>query len=135
MLFRSDRDMQGVSVGFEGQDENSDESTGSKSVSTNAVSHFTKTLTDLVLKSLCSTGEISGTKDDPLMLLVKPEQMDLERIHHISRMDFASPAHLSRIASDVVRDTLENFTISSQESPSCSSSSPKNDNLNPDLWF
>ena len=66
------------------------------------------------------------------LLLVKPEQMDLERIHHISRMDFASPAHLSRIASDVVRDTLENFTISSQESPSCSSSSPKNDNLNPD---
>ena len=61
-LISSDRDMQGASVGFEGQDENSDESTGSKSVSTNAVSHSTKTLTDLVLKSLCSTGEISGDR-------------------------------------------------------------------------
>ena len=64
-----------------------------------------------------------------------PEQMDLEEIHDVSGLDFASPSYLRRIASDVVRETLENFIISSQEgSSSCSSSSPFNDDpvLNPD---
>ncbi|XP_036429410.1 uncharacterized protein LOC118809998 [Colossoma macropomum] len=127
--------MQGTSVGIEGQSRNSDKSTEFQCVSTNAVSHFTKALADLVVKSLHSTGPVSDTKDEPLTLLVTPEQLDLEGIHDISRMDFASPSYLRRIASDVVRETLENFIISSQEgSSSCSSSSPLNDNsvLNPD---
>ncbi|KAL6488036.1 hypothetical protein MHYP_G00046620 [Metynnis hypsauchen] len=125
------QDMQGTSAGFESQSRNS----GFQGVSTNAVSHFTKALADLVVKSLPSTGPVSGNKDDPLTLLVMPEQKDLKGIQDVSVMDFVSPSHLKRIASDVARETLENFIISSQEGlSSCSSSSPFNDSpvMNPD---
>ncbi|KAL6463466.1 hypothetical protein MHYP_G00278570 [Metynnis hypsauchen] len=128
-------DQQGTSIGFEGQSRNSDKSTEFQGVSTNAVSHFTKALADLVVKSLRSSCAVSDVKDDPLTLLVMPEQTDMARIHDISGIDFVSPSHLDRIASDVVRETLERFIISTQEgSSSCSSTSPFNDNcvLNPD---
>ncbi|XP_037394605.1 uncharacterized protein LOC119263504 [Pygocentrus nattereri] len=127
-----DQDMQGTSASFESQSRNS---TGFQCVSTNAVSHFTKALADLVVQSLPSTGSVSGNKDDPLTLLVTPERKDSEGIQDISVMDLASPSHLKWIASDVVKETLQNFIISSQEgSSSCSSSSPQNDSpvMNPD---
>ena len=131
--------MQDTSADFKGQNSSFENSAGFQQVSTSTVKYFTKTLADQVMKSLCSTSTISCKKDDPLTLLVKPEQMDFQRIHAISGMDSksfgASPSHLGRIASAVVRETLENFTISSQESLShCSSSNPLNETLtlNPD---
>ncbi|KAL6487995.1 hypothetical protein MHYP_G00046210 [Metynnis hypsauchen] len=132
-LISSDRDMQGSS--FEGQSRNSDKSSGFQCASTSAVSHFTKALADLEMKSLPSAVAVSDTKEDPLNL-VKPETLDMERIHGIPGTDSISPPPpSSRIASDVMRQTLENFVIASQEgSTSYSSSHPLNDNpaLNPE---
>ncbi|KAL6488010.1 hypothetical protein MHYP_G00046360 [Metynnis hypsauchen] len=132
-LISSDRDMQGTS--FEGQSRNADKSSGFRCASTSAVSHFTKALADLVMKSLPSAVAVSDTKEDPLNL-VKPETLDMERIHGIPGTDSISPPPpSSRIANDVMRQTLENFVITSQEGPtSYSSSHTLNDNpaLNPD---
>ncbi|KAL6488012.1 hypothetical protein MHYP_G00046380 [Metynnis hypsauchen] len=131
-LISSDRDMQGTS--FEGQSRNSDKSSGFQCASTSAVSHFTKALADLAMKSLPSAVAVSDTKEDPLNL-VKPETLDMERIHCIPGADSLSPPPSSRIASDVMGQTLENFVIASQEGPtSYSSSHPLNDNpaLNPE---
>ncbi|KAL7834397.1 hypothetical protein SRHO_G00286440, partial [Serrasalmus rhombeus] len=127
LLISSDRDIQGTS--FEGQSRNSDKSSGFQCVSSNAVSHFTKSLAHLAMKSLPSAVAVSDTKVDPLNL-VKSEKLDMERIHGISGAHSVSPPLLSsRIASDVMRQTLENFIIASQEGPSSySSSHPLNDN-------
>ncbi|KAL7876922.1 hypothetical protein SRHO_G00035650 [Serrasalmus rhombeus] len=60
LLISSDRDIQGTS--FEGQSRNSDKSSGFQSVSSNAVSHFTKSLAHLAMKSLPSAVAVSDTK-------------------------------------------------------------------------
>ncbi|KAL7828697.1 hypothetical protein SRHO_G00323310 [Serrasalmus rhombeus] len=60
LLISSDRDIQGTS--FEGQSRNSDKSSGFQCVSSNAVSHFTKSLAHLAMKSLPSAVAVSDTK-------------------------------------------------------------------------